>query len=70
MGRKRIKTIKYADDQALLVESVKELEFMVENIVRVWKEFDVKINVGKTEFLRTGKNQDFINIFLEGKTVE
>ena len=39
MGGERIKTITHADDQPELVESEKELQFMMENIVRVGKEY-------------------------------
>ena len=44
------------DDHAVLKESEKELQFIMDNIVRVGKEFG-------------SKNEGFVNITLEGKTI-
>ena len=54
----------------MLEESEKELQFMMVSIIRVRKELGMKINVGKTIEVRIGKNEDFVNISIEGKTVE
>lgn len=47
VGRKRIKTIKYAHYQALLAESEEKLKCLMQNIVEVEKEFRMMVNVGK-----------------------
>ena len=43
---------------------------MMENIVRLGKESEMKINVGKAKVIRIGKNGGFDNIFLKRKSVE
>ena len=39
---------------------------MMESIVRLGKEFGMKISAGQTKVMRTGKNEGFVNILLEG----
>lgn len=57
-----MKTIKYADDQTVLAESEEGLQCMIQSIVRVGKEFAMKVKVGKTKVMRTEKNKIYINL--------
>ena len=45
MGEERIRTVKYVDDQAVLAKSEKELQFMMKSIVKLRREFGMKINL-------------------------
>lgn len=67
MGDK-IKIIKYADDEAVLVESEEELQWMMRSTVGVGKELGMNINVETTEIMRFRSNGGYINLILERQT--
>ena len=54
----------------MLAGSKESVQSVIESIVRIGKEFGMKINLGKTEAMRISKNKGFVNIFLEGKPVD
>ena len=49
VGEERIKNM---DGQSVLTESVKELQFIVENIIRARKKLRMKTRAGKTKIMR------------------
>lgn len=69
MTEEIIKTIKYAVDQTVLLESEKDLKFVIESIVRVAKVFGMKTYVGKTKVMGIGKNEGIVKISFERITV-
>lgn len=62
-----MKVILYADGQALLAESGKETYFMMKNIIRVGKVFEMNVNVGKTKVIKIGDNSLSIPIYKYNK---
>ena len=63
-----IKTVRFADDQATLASSVKGLQLTMGKMQESAGEYDMKINVKKTEVKKICKRpgKEF-TIFLEGK---
>lgn len=61
-GEERVKTIKCKDDQAVLVASQKELQFIIKTTVRARKEFTTRRNIRKTKEFRISKNQGSVDI--------
>uniref|UniRef100_A0A8D8S3W4 Craniofacial development protein 2 n=1 Tax=Cacopsylla melanoneura TaxID=428564 RepID=A0A8D8S3W4_9HEMI len=70
VGGESIKTIKYADDQAIIATTPGELENMLERVSRVGEENGMRINVGKTKVMKIGKEETRINITLGGQQLE
>ena len=70
MQGERIKTIKYVDDQGMLTELVKELQFVTASIAKVGKEFGMKTNVGNTKVMRFASMKALFNIPSRGKPVK
>ena len=70
IGGERMKTIKYADDQAVLAETEEELQRMMENIARVGEEFGMNLNVSKTKVMRISREEGHVSISLKGKDIE
>ncbi|KAI5744232.1 hypothetical protein M8J76_000387 [Diaphorina citri] len=66
VGEERIKSIKYADDQAVLAESEEELQRMMLNIQEAGARYGMKINVSKTKVMRIGTERR-MNITLDGE---
>uniref|UniRef100_A0A8D8UAM4 Craniofacial development protein 2 n=1 Tax=Cacopsylla melanoneura TaxID=428564 RepID=A0A8D8UAM4_9HEMI len=70
VGNENLKNIKYADDQAVLAESIVDLQRMVENIKEAGKKYGMKINAGKTKVMKIGREEERMNVVLEGQTLE
>ncbi|KAI5751137.1 hypothetical protein M8J77_004668 [Diaphorina citri] len=70
IGGERIKSIKYADDQAIMAETEEELQNMLEKVSKVGQDLGMKINIGKTKVMKISKNESNINIKLEGQQLE
>lgn len=51
MRGERIKTIKYTDDKTVLAER------LIQSTVGVWKEFGMKINIGRIKVTRIRRNE-------------
>ena len=68
VGGHLIKTVRFADDQATLASSVKGLQLTMGKMQESAGEYDMKINVKKTEVKKICKRpgKEF-TIFLEGK---
>ena len=61
VGGHIIKTIRYADDKAVVANSQKGLQQLMDNLNKVIREFGMKINVKKTKVTctrRQGNNKD------------
>ena len=67
VGGHLIKTLRFADDQATLASSVKNLQLMTDKMQESAREYDMKINVRKTKVKKISKRpgQEF-TVFLEG----
>lgn len=70
VGKENVKTLKYADDQAVLAKSERELQSMIDNINVAGKRYGMKINAGKTKVMKIGKIEGRIQLTLEGKQLE
>lgn len=72
VGSEKIKSIKYADDQAVLAESEVDLQRMMENIHNAGIKYGMKINVSKTKVMRMSKKvtEERMKVTLEGKCLE
>lgn len=70
IGNENMRNIKYADDQAVVADSILKLQNMVENINEAGKRFGMKINVGKTKVMKIGKEEERMNVVIEGQTLE
>ena len=68
VGGHLIKTVRFADDQATLANSVKGLQLMMGKMQESVGEYDMKINVKKTKVKKICKRPDEeFTIFLEGR---
>uniref|UniRef100_A0A8D8SEP2 Craniofacial development protein 2 n=1 Tax=Cacopsylla melanoneura TaxID=428564 RepID=A0A8D8SEP2_9HEMI len=72
VGSEKIKSIKYADDQAVLAESEEDLQRMMENIHNAGIRYGMKINISKTKVMRMSKKvtEERMKVTLEGKYLE
>ena len=71
VGGKLLKDIRFADDQAMVAESVKELQEIMDKLVEVGRKYDMKINVKKTKTMRISRRGgSVVNIVIDGKNVE
>ena len=68
VGGHLIKTVRFADDQATLANSVKGLQLMMNKMQEGAAEYGMKINVKKTKVKKISKRPgEEFTIFLEGK---
>ncbi|KAL1446126.1 hypothetical protein WDU94_014018 [Cyamophila willieti] len=70
IGEENLKNIKYADDQAVLAESERALQIMIDNINEAGKRYGMKINAGKTKVMKIGKTEERIHLTLDGQELE
>lgn len=70
IGGEQIKSIKYADDQAVMAQTEEELQIMLERISRAGQDHGMRINIGKTKVMKIGKEEGQINVALEGIQLE
>ena len=71
VGGRIINTIRYADDKAVVANSQKGLQQLMDNLNKVTREFSMKINVKKTKVMcisRKGNNK--LKIYVDGQQVE
>jgi len=65
VGGRIINTIRYADDKAVVANSQKGLQELMDNMNNVTREFSIKINVRKTKVMcisRKGNNKLKIHV--------
>ena len=71
VGGKPLKDIRFADDQAMVADSEKGLQVIMDKLVEVGRKYDMKINVKKTKTMRISRRKgSVLNIIIEGKNVE
>ena len=71
MGGKWLKDVRFADDQAMVASSELGLRTIMNRLVRVAKQYDMKVNVKKTKVIRISKTGEGDVIpFVEGHIVE
>ena len=71
VGGRLINTFRYADDKAVVANSQKGLQQLMDNLNKVTREFSMKINVKKTKVMcisRNGNNK--LKIYVDGQQVE
>ena len=69
---KRISNLRYADDSAIITESMADMQRIVEKISNTGQEYGVRINVGKTKLMFVGRGQAALNdnLIINQETVE
>uniref|UniRef100_A0A8D8TDU0 Craniofacial development protein 2 n=1 Tax=Cacopsylla melanoneura TaxID=428564 RepID=A0A8D8TDU0_9HEMI len=70
IGEENLKNIKYADDQAVLAESERALQIMIDNINEAGRRYGMKINAGKTKVMKIGKTEERLQLILEGQELD
>ena len=71
VGGKLLRDIRFADDQAVVADSEKGLQEIMDKLVEVGRKYDMEINVKKTKTMRMSKRDgSVVNIVIEGKNVE
>ena len=71
VGGKWLKDVRFADDQAMVASSELGLQTIMDGLVRVAKQYDMKINVKKTKVMRISKTgEGDVTLFVEGQIVE
>ena len=55
VGGKWLKDVRFADDQAMVASSELALQTIIDSLVRVAKQYDVKINAKKTKIMKVLK---------------
>ena len=71
VGGKLLKDIRFADDQAVVASTEKGLQYLMDDIVKTAKKYDMKLNVKKTKVMRISKrNIGTVDITVEGQKME
>jgi len=66
-----INTIRYADDKIVVANSQKGLQQLMDNLSKVSREFDMKINVKKTKMMSISQKRNTkLKIIVDGQQVE
>src|SRR6218665_2221199 len=71
VGGRRIKALRFADDQAMVAKSQKGLQTMMDRLDRTSREYGMKINIKKTKVLKISKGKEtMVRINIGGKEIE
>ena len=71
IGGRLTKAESCADDQAMLADSQKGLQKMMDRLNKISKEYDMKINIKKTKIMRISKGKETtVKITIDGKELE
>ena len=62
-----INTIRYADDKAVVANSQKGLQQLMDNLSKVTREFGMKINVKKTVMCISRNGNSKMKIYVDGQ---
>ena len=66
-----IKYVRFADDQAMVPDSEKGLQEIMDKLVEVGRKYDMEINVKETKTTRMSRRDgSVVNIVIEGNNVE
>ena len=68
VGLRIINTVRYADDKAVVANSQKGLQQLMDNLNKVTREFGIKINVKKTKVMCISrKRNNKLKIYVDGQ---
>ena len=71
VGGRWIKTLRFADDQAMLARSQEGLQEMMDRLNETSTEYGMRINIKKTKVMKISKGEETtVNIRIEGKEIE
>jgi hypothetical protein len=72
VGGRLVKALRFADDQAMLAGTQKELQRMMDRLNMISTEYDMKINIKKTKAMRISKGgkKAILKITLNGEEIE
>jgi len=71
VGGRIINTVRYADDKIVVANSQKGLQQLMDNLNKVTREFDMKINVKKTKMMSISQKRNTkLKIIVDGQQVE
>src|SRR6218665_1601977 len=71
VGRRWIKALRFADDQAMVPKSHKGRQAMMDRLDRTSREYGMKINIKKTKVLKISKGKEtMVRINIGGKEIE
>ena len=70
VGGRRIKAIRFADDQAILSSSNKGLQILMNRLDEVSKDYGMRINVKKTKIMKISKYGGNMKIVINGTELE
>ena len=71
VGGKWVKALRFADDQAMLAGSEKELQQMMDRLNATSEEYNMKINIKKTKVMKISKEKETtICIKINGEEIE
>ena len=70
VGGEVIKTIKYADDLAVMAHDESELQRMIDNLVNTGKAYGMEINSAKSMVMRIAKENKSLNVAVNGHMLE
>jgi len=68
VGLRIINTVRYADDKAVVANSQKGLQQLMDNLNKVTREFGIKINVKQTKVMCINrKRNNKLKIYVDGQ---
>ena len=71
VGGRLTKALRFADDQAMLAGSQNGLQKMMDQLNKISKEYDMKINIKKTKIMRISKGKErTVKITIDGKETD
>jgi predicted transcriptional regulator len=71
VGRRWIKALRFADDQAMLARSQKGLQEVMDRLNTTSMEYGMRINIKKTKIMKINKGEETtVNIQIRGKWIE
>ena len=71
IGGRTVKSVRFADDTAILAKTERELQLMLNNLNDTVEAYGMRINEKKTKVMKMSRsNKEEINILLKGKQLE
>jgi hypothetical protein len=71
IGGNLLKDVRFADDQGMVADTEDGLQKLMDNLVTVAKEYNMKVNVKKSKVMKVSrKGGGQVNLVVEGKKVE
>lgn len=70
VGGQLVKSVRFADDQAMVASTASGLQHMMECTNKIVNNYGMRINIKKTKVMKIGKQQSQIHVVIEGKVLE